>query len=234
MKQTIAIFCLFINYFCMAQQYYDDAQLWLGIKVEKKVVGKLSAQLKLKGRGTDNITQFGRGAIDIGVNYKLTKNIKLYADYVFVKRQRKDNIYITQHRNYIAIVLKKDIGRFSFIYRNKFLCLYGRSYADNGGFYAYYFDRNKGTVKYEATKRFSFYIAEEVNIPLNNPQLKGLNRSRSYIGTQIKTTRNQQLELYFMYHIQLQNGDWYNQDDDYYVEPLKRNFVYGATYSFGF
>jgi hypothetical protein len=214
--------------------YLDDAQLWLKLNLEKKLSNKLGVQLILKGRGTNNITQFGRGAVDIGLVYKVHKNIRLMGDYVFIQRKRNSDLYRTQHQYYVALILKKELGKWQFKYRNRFQCRYKSPNTSDDGYIPYYYDRNKVTIKHETTKRFSFYLAEEVNLPFNNPQVKGISRLRSFAGTLIKITKKQQLELYFMCHLQLQNGDWYDQDDSYYPDPLKRNFVYGIEYTIEF
>ncbi len=233
MKRICAFISLLFSLSCSAQ-YLDDAQLWLNFDLEKKINNKFDAQLSLKGRGTDNVSQFGRAAIDLGVVYKFNKNIKLMADYVFIQKKRKSDSYNSQHQYYLALILKKDFGKWQFNYRNKFQCRFKSVKTSEDGYIPYFYDRNKLTIKYEATKRFVFYVAEEVYIPLNNPQIKGLSRSRSYAGTFIKTRKKQHLELYFLYQVQLQNGDWYNQDDSYYFDPLKRNFVYGVGYTIEF
>ena len=233
MKNICAVIILFLSLSGSAQ-YLDDAQLWLNLDLEKKLNDKFDLMLSLKGRGTDNVTHFGRGAVDVGIAYKVNKHIKLMADYVFIQKKRKSDSYNTQHQYYLAAILKKNIGKWQFSYRNKFQCRYKSINSSDMGYIPYFYDRNKLTIKYEATKRFTYYVAEEVYTPLNNPQIKGLSRSRSYVGALIKTVKKQYLELYFLYQVQLQNGDWYDQDDHYYFDPLKRNFVYGVGYSIEF
>jgi len=227
------LFCIY-SVIGHSQNYTDDSQLWMYLKLEKKIHKKFDIHLKLQSRITDNISEFGRAYSDIGIGFKLNKNIKLIADYVFTEKKAKNGSYKTRHTYYAALILKKDFRRFEFTYRNLFMCRYKDPFTRYDGYIAYYYDRNKLTITYEATKRVSCYIAEEVNMPLNNPQLKGLSRSRSYAGVDIIVKKHQKLELYFMHQLQLQQGDWFDQDISYISKPLNRYFVYGIGYSISF
>ncbi len=234
MKKITVLALLLFHLFASAQNYYDDAQIWGEIYLEKKLNKKFDVHLDLQGRFINNVSQLGRARSDIGVGYKITKNIKVTAAYRYVQKRNKDDSYRTRHQYYVALILKKNLGRWRFSYRNRFQSRYNVPGDNSDVNVVQYYDRNKITIRYEATKRFSFYVAEEVYIPINNPQLTGLSQSRSFAGTHIKVTKRQQIELYFMYQVQLQKGDWYTQDDDYSYKPLKRNFVYGIGYSIEF
>lgn len=233
-KFILPFICFLFSLNSTAQDYSDDSQLWTHVKLKKEINKKIDMNLKLQGRFTNNITKIGRGSSKIGISYKINKNIKLSASYAYLEKSNRKGIYKTQHRYYLALTLKKDLKRFEFSYRNQFMCSYIKPFTRYEGYIAYLYDRNKITINYEATKRMLFYIAEEVNMPLNNPQLKGLSRSRSYAGLELKVRKHQKLELYFMYNIQLQQGDWFNQDISYANSPLKKYVVYGIGYNIDF
>ena len=234
MKRNITLLFLFFHLFASAQRYYNDAQLWFNLYLEKKVTKKFLVHLNQQDRWTNNVSQYELGYADVGITYKFTKNIKILADYVFTEKKRNIGSFSTRHQYYIALVFKKDVGFWRFSYRNMFQFQYNDPYTTKDGFNAYYYDRNKFTIKYFATKRFDFYVAEELYIPLNNQQLKGLDRSRSFIGMFYNTTKYQQLEFYFMIQAQLQKGDWYKQHNYYPNYMLNHDFVYGIGYSIQF
>src|ERR1700741_426596 len=179
MKQNFIFIAIFLSLSGFAQRYYNDSQLWTNLYLEKKVTKCFDVHLKLQGRGTNNFTQVGQAYADIGVTFRISKNIKLLADYAFAQKAKNIDSYRTRHVYYTALIFKKDFRRWRFSYRNMFQCRYNSPKESKEGHLPHYYDRNKITVKYEATKRFSFYTAEEVYIPLNNPQIKGLSRSRS-------------------------------------------------------
>lgn len=217
-----------------AQMYLDDAQIWFNLDLEKKLSDRWDLQLKFKGRATDNISQIGRTGVYGGLSYKLHKNVRLLGHYAYVQRRRNNDSYKARHQFYLSLLLKKDIGKWRFSYKNKLQARMEDPKTDPDYHIVRYFDRNKLMIKYEVTKRLEFFVAEEIYIPLNNPQIKGISRSRSYAGTFINVTKNQKLELYFLYQLQLQNGDWFDHDISYYPDPLKRHYVYGVGYSINF
>ncbi|MBC7695344.1 MAG: DUF2490 domain-containing protein [Burkholderiales bacterium] len=217
-----------------AQNYASDSQLWCYLSLQKKLNKKFDLHLKLQGRMINNSSELGRASSNFRISYKVYKNIKLLIGYNFTEKKNNKEIYKPRHTYYGGIELKKDFRRFEFSYRNLFMCRYKSPFTSYDGYIAYYYDRHKVTIKYEVSKRLSCYIAEEVNMPLNNPQLKGLSRSRTYAGVDINVKKHQKLELYFMYQQQLQQGDWFNQDISYTGKPLHQYFVYGIGYNISF
>jgi len=231
----ISIFILFkITSFSQPIYYLKDSQLWYNLYFEKKVTKRLLLHLNQETRFTNNISQFQLGYADMGITYKFTKHVKILIDYVFTQARRNQPYLGTFHQFYTALQFKQDIGRWRFMYRNMFQVQYNNPFTSQIGYIPYLYDRNKFTIKYEYNKRFTYYIAEELYVPLNNPQSKGLDRTRSYIGMFYTTFRHQQLEFYFLYQAQLQNGDWYNQRNSYTFNILEHDFIYGIGYSIEF
>jgi hypothetical protein len=215
------------------QEYANDAQLRTHVVIEKKITSALSVNLGQQSRFTKNMTTFSRSAIDLGVTYKITRNIRLSADYIFIHRLNKYNTFNTRNRYNVAATFRTKKDRWTFLYRNLFQIREGNMNTDETHLIKYY-DRNKVTVKYEATKRFTFYIGEEAYVPLNDPTWKGINRTRSYLGTEINLTRSQTLEFYFMYQARFNNSNWFKQTKSYDNSPLRRDYIYGVAYSFSF
>jgi hypothetical protein len=220
--------------FISAQRFYNDAQLWFNLYLEKKISKKFAIHLNQQDRWTNNISWFDLGYADVGVTYKITKNIKVLADYVFAQKKRNIGGFQSYHQYYIALILKKDFHRLRFSYRNMFQLQYYDPYTSYEGFVQYFYDRNKFTIKYFASKRFEFYLADELYLPLNNPQVRGFQRSRSFAGLFYNVKKDQQLEFYFMFQAQLQQGNWFKQKNYYDNSPLKHDFVYGIGYSIYF
>lgn len=227
------IFILF-SLFGTAQNIIDDSQIWSHLKLKKEINKKLDLNVKLQGRFTNNISELGRFSANSRINYKLYKNIKLIVGYVFIEKKNNNNIFKTRHSYYGGVEIKKDVRRFEFSYRNLFVCRYKSPFTSYDGYIAYYSDRNRITIKYEYSKRLTLYAMEDINIPLNNPQLKGISRSRTYAGAFININKKQKLQLYIMYHLQLQQGDWFDQDISYVNSPMNRHIAYGVGYNIEF
>lgn len=212
--------------------YMDDAQLWYNIYAEKTFLNRWQAHINQETRFTNNISQFQLGYADVGLTYKFNKHIKILADYVFTERRRNQPYFATIHQYYAAIQFKQDIGRWRFAYRAMYQFQFNNPYTSADGMTAYHYERNKFTIKYEINKRYTAYVADELYIPLNNIQARGIERNRSFIGLFYNVTKHQKFELYFLYQRQLLNGDWYNQHNYYPDYSLTRYFIYGIGYSF--
>ena len=234
MKNNFIFILLFSSSLIPAQEFYNDAQLWVNLSLRKKIGKDFYVQLSQQNRWDQNVTQFKLSYWDAGITYKFTKGVALKADYVLGMRKKNDGGYTIRHQYYVALLLKKEIERWAVIYRNKLQLQYYDYYTSTDGTNQYIYDRNKLTLKYAATKRFEFYLAEELYLPLNNPQVSGFQRSRSYAGLYYNTTKDQQLEFYFALQAQLQNGKWFKQSNSFDNSLLKHDFIYGVSYSFSF
>jgi hypothetical protein len=232
MKKILAGGLLICSCMGFSQQYYNDAQLRVGISVEKKIK-RFSVYLQQQDRITNNVSTLSRISGALGMTYKLSDNVKLYAEYALIQKRSNLGIYTPRNWYALAVLFKKDYRRWKFSYRNKLQLRRPPVNRENSMEY-YLYDRNKVTVKFDLNKRFGIYVAEEVYVPLNSPLSKGIERSRSYTGLLINTTRSQQLEFYFMFQAQLQRNDWYKQKNSYPGSPLQHYFVYGITYNFQF
>ncbi|MGZ3899021.1 MAG: DUF2490 domain-containing protein [Bacteroidia bacterium] len=236
MKRIIIL--ILICYSCQfyAQQYYNDTRLWVNIYIDKKINNRLDIHLNQKNRWNQNIQKFELGYADFGVTVKPFKNrsIKFLLDYVYARKQRNNGDWSPRHTFYTAVILRKDFRRFRFMYRNMLQATYKNIDISKTGYIPYLYDRNKVTIKYQATKRLEFYVAEELYIPVFSPQAKGISRSRAFAGMFIAITRHQQLELYFSFQQQLLRNDWYKQKNKYPNSLLNHDYIYGIGYSFQF
>jgi hypothetical protein len=238
MKTKYLILFLTINFFVFGQTY-RDAQLWFNLYLEKKISKKVAVHLNQQDRWTYNITRFNLAYADVGLTFKLTKNIKILTDYVFAQKRRNfssENMwpasFRTVHQFYAALILKKDIHRWRFMYRNMFQVQYVDPYTSAKGYIPLMYDRNKFTLKYEWNKYFIPYIAQELYFPLNIPSVKGVSRSRTFVGLFYNVTKRQQLELYFMFQDRLQKVTWYSEKLSSSYYKSQQFFVYGIGYSF--
>ncbi len=243
MKRVLVAIFIALSSFSIAQTYsFNDAQVWFNLYLEKKVNKKISVHLNQQDRWTNNASTFNFAYADVGVTYKITKNIKILADYVFTQKRmliKSDDYPIsfgTIHQYYIAMTFKKDLARWRFMYRAMYQFQFNNPYTSYYGITPFHYIRNKFIAKYELNKRLTFYAAEELYIPLNSPQIKGIDRTRTFIGLFLNTFKKQQLELYFMYQNRIQNGAWFKQHNTYqaYNYILEKDFVYGIGYSFDF
>ena len=223
MKSISLFFCVLLLFIVSGKaqaqaDYIDDAALWIGFNLEKKLNDKVYLQLSQQNRITENISTYGRGNIDFGVTYRFNKNIRLMGDYVYLKRPNPDNSFTNEHRLYTALILKKEIGRWDFSYRNMVQMRMKNIYSSEDGKTAQYYERNKLSVKYEWNKFLSPYLSGELFYPFNQTQNRGLKKIRSSFGLDYKINRKTSATAYFLYQHELNAFNATNRD-----------FVYGLT-----
>ena len=219
----IPLFLVLTLAFCQqacAQEFINDAALWLSVNFEKKINKHFYLQLNQQNRITENMTTYGRGSADLNVTYRLNKNIRFTGGYVFLKRPLPDNSYTNEHRFYSAITLKKRLGRWDFTFRNMLQLRFKNIYSSYEGKVPGIYERNKLTVKYDLNKYFNPYISEELFYPLHKGIQKGLSKSRTAIGCTYRLSSKSQLDLYFLFQQEL---NAYN--------PTNRDFVYGISFT---
>jgi hypothetical protein len=217
MKNILFILLLFSSSLnAIAQQYLDDAAIWVNIYLEKKLNKHVDVHLNQQNRFNDNITEHGNSYADLGLTYNFNKHFSLMADYVFIERRKLDNTYSTRHQFYAAFIAKKEWGKWKFIYRNMLQSQVKNVYSSYDGAVPVWYNRNKLTIKYQLNKHFTCYTAQELYLPLYQAQNKGLDRSRTFGGLFYKLTKHTELEGYFLYQHELNA-----------FGPTNRVFVYG-------
>lgn len=232
MKKSIAILTILLAAFYGRAQsaYYDDAQLRTHLLVEKKFGSHFSMSLEQQNRWTQNVSEYARGSADLGLNWKFNKHFKISADYIYIQKRLKDLNFSARHWFNFSVHLRNELHRWKFFYRGM---LQARSadIEEEGFNRMRIYNRNKITARYEITKRVGLTVAGEAYIPINSPQAKGIDRTRTIGSITYKTSRYQQLELYFMYQVQMQKNNWFEQKDRYDNGPLRRQYIYGISYA---
>ncbi len=203
------------------EEYSKDAALWLSLNLEKKINKKITLNLSQQNRINENISQYGRGNIDLGITYRLIKNIRLTTGYVYLKRPFPNNSFTNEHRAYVSLLLKKNAGRWDFSYRNMVQMRMKNIYSSENGMLPKFYERNKLSIKYELTKFVKPYVSQEFFYPLNQTQNKGFNKSRSILGLEFNLNRKTQLETYFLFQKELNA-----------FNTTELDYVYGLSFSY--
>jgi hypothetical protein len=200
-------------------EFVEDASVWLGLNIEKKVNSRINLSFSNQARFDRNITRYRLGYQDLGLDYKVLKFLHVQADYKLIQRQRQDESFSMRHQYNLSFVLKKNLGPWSFSVKNRWQCLYRDIYSSEDGKQAIWTSRNKLTVKYELNKRIQFYTSGELNYTLKPFEDEGLDRYRTTLGLEYRLTRNTGLELYYTMQRELNLS-----------KEINRFHIYGLTY----
>lgn len=233
MKRILILVFLSGNLISQDQKYYNDAQLRFNLGLEARISKKFSITLDQQDRWRKNVSEFNRASLDLGISYKINKHLRVRADYVFIQSRNKYDYFYSRNWYYVGLYLKHEYKRWKFVDRNLLQARMGNMNSEESHIMRLYY-RNKLTVKYELTKRYGLYLAEEIYIPLNSPQATGIDRTRSYIGLSIVTFKKQSLDLYFMYQAFIQKNEWFKQQKEYPNDLLRRDYIYGINYNIEF
>ncbi len=214
----IFLFCFFGTLYAQ-DELVEDASVWLGLNIEKKLNNRVNLSFSNQNRFDRNITRYRLGYQDLGLDYKVLKFLNVQADYKLIHRQRKDESFSIRHQYNLSFVLKKNFGLWSFSFKNRWQWLYKDIYSSEDGKQAIWTNRNKLTVKYELNKRIQFYTSGELNYIIEPSQEEGLDRYRTSLGLEYKLTRNSGLELFYTMQRELDLS-----------KEINRFHIYGITY----
>jgi len=214
-----------LSYLFAQEEFNNDPAAWLSIRLEKKINKHFTIQLNQHNRINENLSKYGRGNIDFGMAYIFNKNIKIMFDYVYVEKRKLDDNYATRSQFFIALVLKKEFGKWTIIYRNMFQARLKEYYEveKNGEPYPEFYERNRLTLRYKINKIFTPYIAQEIYYPLYQAKNKGFDRSRTYFGLTYHLNKQTSFGSYFLYQRELNSFNATNID-----------YVYGLIISHDF
>jgi hypothetical protein len=215
-----------------AQKYYNDAQLRTTLSLTYKPTKKFAIHLDDQNRWNKNVSDYYRTALTAGLSYRITKMIRLRGDYTYIIRESQEGYYSQRNWYSLALVARHDIDKFKFVYRNLFQARGRPANSDEAGLFRLY-DRNKLTIRYETTKRLTLYTGGEIYIPLNSPQTKGIDRTRYIGGLEIRTFKNQDIDLYFMFQDFIQRNNWWDQTNNN-NRPQRRDWIYVIGYNIEF
>jgi hypothetical protein len=233
MKRLLIYLSLITGPILHSQDYYNDAQFRFNLGIEAKITKRFGFTFNQQDRWQKNVSDLNRASFDFGLSYKINRFMRVKADYVLIQKKNKFNYFLPRNWFYVALFLKKDFKRWKIVDRNLLQLRNGITNSEEAYVQRYYY-RNKLTLKYEITKRFEGWVAEEVYIPLNSPQAQGIDRTRSFIGITMVTFKGQSIDFYFMYQAYLQKNEWFNQKNKYDSSPLKRNYIFGINYFISF
>lgn len=221
-KYSLLLFWMMLQAFNYGYSQVNDAQLWTTVGIEKKISKKFSAAFNQEFRFNENITELGTFFSDIGVAYKPHKNWRIEAHYRFCGKKLLDNSYSFRHRYYFDLAYRKKFYAFTVMLRERFQSQYADVNTSEDGHIPSYYSRTKLSLKYNVTKRIAPYLYSEIFIPLNNPQIKGIDNTRYGLGLEYEFIKNSTLDLSFTYQ------------RESLVKNPERDFIFGLGYTFSF
>ncbi|MCK9617700.1 MAG: DUF2490 domain-containing protein [Lentimicrobiaceae bacterium] len=200
MNKFIKIFIVITFFICrlhtLAQ--VNDAGAWMSINIEKSIFSDLSATFTEELRLNENCTEAGTILSDLGLAYKINKNIKISANYRFSNKRRLDDSYNNRHRYYFDIILKEKMKPIVFSVRSRFQSQYTDYNSSPDGRMPANYIREKATIKIDLDKKYTPYFYTEVYFRLNNVQYEQFNRIRYSGGFEYSFNRLHTIDIFYL------------------------------------
>lgn len=198
-KYLIAIFVLSTALSAYSQ---EGTSLWTGVSLEKKINKKIELSLGAQIRMPENISYTQSYLGELGVTYKLMKNLDITGYYRFInKRKDETKLWKNRHRFYVDLAYDKKIGVIKFENRLR----YQHQFKDNDGevgFDSSYL-RNKIELSYPNKTKLTPYISGDLFYEIGNT----INQLRPAVGVNYKLNKKNALQFGLMQNIDLVDGN---------------------------
>ncbi|HUM46893.1 MAG TPA: DUF2490 domain-containing protein [Chitinophagales bacterium] len=159
-----------------------DFQGLIGLNIEKKLSRSFSVSVFNQYVFNQNLSELGTSFIDIGLTYKLNRNISFGADYRFIKHRNLTNFYESRQMLLADVTYSKGFNKFSLSARVRFQNQYYDQFTGENYKPWSAYNRNKLTLRYKINYYFVPYISGEIFYPLNNTERNGIDRLRTSAG----------------------------------------------------
>lgn len=202
MKKIVYSIILILAGLLLALDSYSqvqDANLWMNVSIEKKIIPSLSVTLNQEFRLNENITELGTFFTDIGLTYKINKYLRISASYRFTNKRRLDDSYSKRHRYYFDLTVRKKFSPLILSFRTRFQSQYTDVFSSVEGKTPEYYSRNKLTLKVDAGKNIQPYIYAELFSPLKRPYDIFIDHSRYCLGVEYAINRMHSIDVFYMF-----------------------------------
>lgn len=193
----LVLYCLLPAARANAQD--QDANLWMTISIEKKIIKPLSLTLTQEFRMNENITELGTFFTGLEVTYKINKYLRVSGGYRFINKRRVDDSYSKRHRYYFDLSVRKKFKPVTLSFRTIFQSQYKDVFSSDDGKVPGNYWRNKLELKFDAGKNIQPYISAEIFTPLKRPYNIFFDLTRYCGGVEYQINRMNTIDVYYMF-----------------------------------
>jgi Protein of unknown function (DUF2490) len=200
---------LFIFLCCVSEhsiaQQSNDAGTWLTFTIQhaltKKIILVVDEELRLK----ENYQRINLFYTNIGVDYKIIKNLKISPTYRFIQKKQLEGYYSFRHRFQLDVTGKKKFNKITLSERVRYQAEVSDYLTSEKGRLVEQFLRFKTDFKYGITEKITPYISVEMRYQIRAPRgdgplyNNGFHRVRSVIGAEYELNKKQSINLYYLY-----------------------------------
>jgi hypothetical protein len=128
-----------------------DAGAWMTFNMEKRINARFNLLLAEEMRLRENFTRLNLFYTNIGLEYKIRKNIRTAFIYRFTEKYLMDGSVGFRHRGMWDVSVKKKLGEISLVYRHRLQMEFKDVLSTETGRQPEWFSRNRIMLKYKTT-----------------------------------------------------------------------------------
>lgn len=189
----------------------NDAGLWIGIDLEKKLGNGITLQFSDEIRMNENISEVGTWLNQIGLEYRINKVISTSVAYRLIQKHLVDDSYSTRHRYLINLNIREKLGRVSLIFRTRYQSQYSDVLSSENGKLPDNYLRTRVMVKYDSNRKYTPFLSGETFFHLNHSGGVLLDNYRISGGISYEWNKKSSLNLGYMVDREINISDpWTN------------------------
>jgi hypothetical protein len=196
-----------------------DFKLWSNIKLEVKILKKMSVEIEEELRLMDNVTQIDNYFTNVGFSYNFWNNFTFGGYYRFIKKNELDDRYSNIHRYYFDLEYDKSIGRWELTLRTRYQSAYKNLYSSELGYRPENHSRNKFSLAYDIYRSpLKPEIWFELYYQLNNSDGNVIDKMRIAPELSYSINKSSNIKVFFMI------------EKEYSVKNPETNYILGIGY----
>ena len=198
--------------FITKSQIVNDAKLWLGISVNKKI-NDFEFSLGEEIRFDENFGHIDKIFTEFGVEYKIKKGLFVSLNYRFDRdNDYESSNYDLNNRLDFGASYKHKFDKFDFIVKTKFQTKSSSPEENNSSYW-----RNKITFNYKLDNPFTPFASYEFFYQFNNENV--INRNRLSIGSKYEINNSNSIKIFYTF------------ENRFNVKNLAHNHLWRVSYS---
>ncbi len=225
MYRAFYLLLILFNFSLAFSQNNSDAGMWNTLSFQKEVNKKIFLTLDQEFRLKENYSRLNLFYTNLGIGYKLTKNLKAELVYRAIEKYTLDNEFSFRHRISVDVTYKRKLGRVSISNRLRYQAEVKDYNTSENGRYAEQFLRHKLELKLDLDKKIVPFISYEARYQVSIPYSKRseynneIHRLRYAAGIDYKINSNNTFSIYYL----IQN--------EFYIKNPEHNYILGLQYS---
>lgn len=218
---------IFLFTFCKTAigQVENDAGLWTTLTFQKKITRKTSVVIDQEMRLRENFQRINLFYTNVGIDFKLNKNIKLSPSYRAIQKIRFDNTISYRHRLSMDVNIKKKFNKITLAERVRYQIEVQDFLTSKKGRLPEQFLRFKTDLKYDFNSKITPFVSCELRYQIRSWRgndmfyNNGFHRIRNIIGADYELNKKHSFTIYYL----IQN--------EFNIADLENIYIIGLAYT---